>query len=170
MPPKRANIGRKQRATRQQANTRSNETAEESAQRNESVRLQVQRLRENETDELRASRLEDLRDNTRRSRNIAYDNNRHLELIDARDQRQTHRTRNIASFSREAFNYNHEIDYASHPFVVIGPMDKVCSHCNALKYKNETPGMCCASGKVKLPQLNPPPEPLSTLVSGLLII
>jgi ATP-dependent DNA helicase PIF1 len=36
--------------------------------------------------------------------------------------------------------------------VVIGAMDKECPHCNALKFKNETTGMCCASGKV----VNPP--------------
>ncbi|GBP41987.1 hypothetical protein EVAR_33791_1 [Eumeta japonica] len=37
---------------------------------------------------------------------------------------------------------------------------------SALKFKNETPGMCCASGNVKLPELHPPPEALLTLLSG----
>ncbi|GBP56890.1 hypothetical protein EVAR_41639_1 [Eumeta japonica] len=37
---------------------------------------------------------------------------------------------------------------------------------SALKFKNETPGMCCVSGKVKLPELHLPPEPLLTLLSG----
>ncbi|KAL8616748.1 hypothetical protein ACOMHN_017785 [Nucella lapillus] len=27
-------------------------------------------------------------------------------------------------------------------------MDQVCTHCGALKWKRETPGMCCAGGKV----------------------
>ncbi|GBP87827.1 hypothetical protein EVAR_65676_1 [Eumeta japonica] len=45
-------------------------------------------------------------------------------------------------------------------------MDKICMYCSALKLKNKTPGMCCTSGKVKLPELHPPPEPLSTLLSG----
>ncbi|UYV75155.1 hypothetical protein LAZ67_12002687 [Cordylochernes scorpioides] len=40
------------------------------------------------------------------------------------------------------------------------------THCGAQKFKNETPGMCCAGGKVKLPDLRSPPEPLLTLVSG----
>ena len=33
--------------------------------------------------------------------------------------------------------------------------------CSALKFKNETSGICCAGGKVKLPELHSPPEPLS---------
>ncbi|XP_076256063.1 uncharacterized protein LOC143193623 [Rhynchophorus ferrugineus] len=46
-------------------------------------------------------------------------------------------------------------------------MNLVCSHCKALKYKNEANGLCCANGKVKLIQLDPPPEPLYSLVSGI---
>ncbi|XP_050064304.1 uncharacterized protein LOC126555410 [Aphis gossypii] len=42
-----------------------------------------------------------------------------------------------------------------------------CSHCKALKYKNEANGLCCANGKVKLIPLDPPPEPLYSLVSGI---
>ena len=34
-----------------------------------------------------------------------------------------------------------------------------------LKFENETPGMCCAGGKVKLQELHPTPEPMSNLVS-----
>ena len=45
-------------------------------------------------------------------------------------------------------------------------MDNLCRYCFALKFKNETPAMCCAGGKVKLPELHPPPDPLATLVSG----
>ncbi|XP_028967044.1 uncharacterized protein LOC114828182 [Galendromus occidentalis] len=45
-------------------------------------------------------------------------------------------------------------------------MTSVCKFCRALKFANESPGMCCAGGKVKLLDLHPPPEPLSTLMSG----
>uniref|UniRef100_A0A8D8QFU6 Helitron helicase-like domain-containing protein n=1 Tax=Cacopsylla melanoneura TaxID=428564 RepID=A0A8D8QFU6_9HEMI len=45
-------------------------------------------------------------------------------------------------------------------------MNVVCPHCKALKYENESPGLCCASGKVKLAPLVRPPEPLYSLVSG----
>ncbi|KAF2890734.1 hypothetical protein ILUMI_15439, partial [Ignelater luminosus] len=37
----------------------------------------------------------------------------------------------------------------------------------ALKYSGESTGLCCAGGKVKLPQLVPPPDPLRSLVSGM---
>ena len=36
----------------------------------------------------------------------------------------------------------------------------MCPYCKALEFNGETVGMCCASGKVKLPQLAAPLEPL----------
>ncbi|XP_044593948.1 uncharacterized protein LOC123271618 [Cotesia glomerata] len=45
-------------------------------------------------------------------------------------------------------------------------MDKECPHCHALKFKNEPAGMCCASGKVQLPEIETPPEPLNGLLIG----
>ena len=45
-------------------------------------------------------------------------------------------------------------------------MSKICPYCKDLKFNGETMGMCCASGKVKLPQLAAPPEPLKTLLTG----
>ncbi|GFS70892.1 hypothetical protein TNCV_2719741 [Trichonephila clavipes] len=36
----------------------------------------------------------------------------------------------------------------------------------ALKWKGETPGMCCSSGKVKLSPILKPPEPLCSLLKG----
>jgi len=45
-------------------------------------------------------------------------------------------------------------------------MSEICPYCKALKFNAETMGMCCASGKVKLPQLAAPPEPLKTLLIG----
>lgn len=47
-------------------------------------------------------------------------------------------------------------------------MDKVCQHqhCQALKFCNEAPGICCASGKVVLSPLSTPPEPLQSLLAG----
>jgi hypothetical protein len=47
---------------------------------------------------------------------------------------------------RAAFNYNVAIDYSSQQIVAVGPMNVVCPHYNAEKYKNEAPGLCCASG------------------------
>ncbi|KAK2701332.1 hypothetical protein QYM36_020011 [Artemia franciscana] len=45
-------------------------------------------------------------------------------------------------------------------------MSKICPYCKALKFNGETMGMCCASGKVKLPLLAAPPEPLKTFLTG----
>ena len=38
----------------------------------------------------------------------------------------------------------------------IGKMDVECPYCKALKFKNETPSMCCNNGKI---QLQPFPKP-----------
>ena len=46
-------------------------------------------------------------------------------------------------------------------------MDELGVYCSVLKFKNETPGMFCTGGKVKLQQLHPLHEPISTLVSGI---
>lgn len=46
-------------------------------------------------------------------------------------------------------------------------MNDPCSHCGALKWVGEAPGMCCSGGKVKLPALRRPPEPLNSLMSGI---
>ncbi|GBP94147.1 hypothetical protein EVAR_57562_1 [Eumeta japonica] len=48
----------------------------------------------------------------------------------------------------------------------IGRMTTICRYCNALKFKRETAGLCCASGKVKLDPLLTPPQPLKTLFDG----
>ncbi|VVC42169.1 Hypothetical protein CINCED_3A008402 [Cinara cedri] len=45
-------------------------------------------------------------------------------------------------------------------------MNKQYQHCHALKYKGESAGFYCASGKVVLPPLNSPPEPLKALLAG----
>ncbi|GBM44518.1 hypothetical protein AVEN_175615-1 [Araneus ventricosus] len=45
-------------------------------------------------------------------------------------------------------------------------MPVICQHCEAKKWKGETPGMYCSGGKVQLPRLVDPPEPLRTLLIG----
>ena len=50
--------------------------------------------------------------------------------------------------------------------VHIGSMDKVCQHCQAFKWEKEAPGMCCNSGKLQLPLLACPDEPLKSYLSG----
>ncbi|GFS67026.1 uncharacterized protein TNCV_2528051 [Trichonephila clavipes] len=79
----------------------------------------------------------------------------------------TQRTADLnLQYHRLAFRYNPAIDYSSSRNVVIGQMSHVCTYCQALKFNNETKGMCCAGGKIKLPHLEAPPEPLKTLLAG----
>lgn len=45
-------------------------------------------------------------------------------------------------------------------------MNLICAHCQALKFENEPPGMCCLNGKIQLPILEEPPDPLRYYLSG----
>ena len=45
-------------------------------------------------------------------------------------------------------------------------MSYVCGFCLARKWKEEPAGMCCADGKVRLPMLQRPPEPLLSYLNG----
>ncbi|GFW10001.1 uncharacterized protein TNCV_4207661 [Trichonephila clavipes] len=65
-----------------------------------------------------------------------------------------------------AFRYNIAEDYRLSRHVLIGTMKVVCPYCKALKFNGETKGMCCAAGKIKMPQLREQPEPLKTWLAG----
>ena len=41
----------------------------------------------------------------------------------------------------------------------------VCDHCHTLRWKGETPGMCCRKGAIQLPPLLQPPPPLWSLLN-----
>ena len=68
---------------------------------------------------------------------------------------------------RAAFHYDHKIDYCADTSVTIGEMTIICQYCKIFKYSGESTGLCYAGGKVKLPQLVPPPDQLRSLVSGM---
>ncbi|GBP20420.1 hypothetical protein EVAR_14669_1 [Eumeta japonica] len=70
----------------------------------------------------------------------------------------------LAEMLRAAFNYNSQIDYSMYGY--IGIMDATFPHCDAANFPGETPGMCCANGKVRLPTLETPPEPLYSFIFG----
>ncbi|XP_050339655.1 uncharacterized protein LOC126765950 [Bactrocera neohumeralis] len=89
----------------------------------------------------------------------------HLDNSEApRNRRGRTSVYDIRQMEQAAFNYDATIDYSMYAY--IGQMNIECIHCKAFKFKNETPGMCCAGGKVKLPVLELPPEPLHSLVFG----
>ena len=63
-----------------------------------------------------------------------------------------------------AFDYQANVAYEK--FAGIGDMNHQCRYCGALKWVGERPGLCCSGGKVRLPNLDGPPEPLSALLMG----
>jgi len=69
-------------------------------------------------------------------------------------------------FNNAAFFYDPEIPYHDHSFLDIGEMKVICGHCDALKWKGESKGMCCSGGKIKISLLEEPPEPLISLLAG----
>lgn len=163
MPRRRQNIGRRTRRANQAANARSNENEEQRTQRQEADRTSHARSRQNEDAEASAARHAADQMRMRQNRANLADAS-HIEQ-NLNDRLRMQASRDSASLYRAAFQYNHQIDYCSHKSAVIGTMSKVCPHCKALKFKNEPQGLCCSIGKVKLPILNAPPEPLHTLVS-----
>ena len=61
---------------------------------------------------------------------------------------------------RAAFHYDHKIDYCADTSVKFGEVIIICQYYyKALKYSSESTGLCCVRGKVKFPQLVPPPDP-----------
>jgi len=69
-----------------------------------------------------------------------------------------------ASYPGNAFLYELDMLYnTSCKFVQIEEMDKDCQQWTAMKFKRKAPGICCTSGKVKLPKLEQPKEQLKSL-------
>lgn len=63
-------------------------------------------------------------------------------------------------------NYDPSISYKENRIALIGSISVVCEHRMALKFKDESKGMCCLQGKVKLEEVLLPPEPLHSLLTG----
>nr|XP_029709441.1 uncharacterized protein LOC115255455 [Aedes albopictus] len=146
------------------AEARSVESKEQRSSRRHTDRERQAERRSAESSDNRQARLEADRQHHTQVRSSEPSD---LRAVIRANDRERHATRTTnADLKHAAFRYNPYIHYHQHPNVAIGSMDKLCLHCNALKFANESPGMCCAGGKVKLPELSTPPEPLSSLVSG----
>lgn len=160
MPPiRRSNIGARNKNTRRVANLRANETDEQRAHHNEQARLRMANMRGAFSQEERADHME--ADRVVRATRRANDDQDQRNL----NRREERRTRAPPfNLNRAAFRYDSTLAYNDLPCVNIGPLNVVCQHCNALKFSTETPGLCCAGGKVKLPVLAPPPQPLRSLL------
>ncbi|UYV63474.1 hypothetical protein LAZ67_2004170 [Cordylochernes scorpioides] len=71
-----------------------------------------------------------------------------------------------SSMENAGFNYSVAVEYFKHPLISLGMMDTTCRFCGALRWKDESSGMCCSNGKVRLPLIDLPPKPLRSLLSG----
>lgn len=112
---------------------------------------------------------------TSRKRRARYtDKQRKKQMKEARSKyEQNHPGREIEKRAlpwrvkrQSAMSYDPNIDYEGDSTVSLGTMAFKCQHCNALKWKEEAPSMCCSAGKVQLPPFKPLPEPLYSLVMG----
>ena len=122
--------------------------------------------RETETDALREVRLENLRTHATTSRQLETVEHRTTRLELLRKHSTVFNTKKWQNLINAAFSYEASTDYKNHPCLLIGSMTVVCSHCSATKFKGETSGLCCKNGKVQLPTLQTPPEPLKHLLLG----
>ena len=127
-------------------------------------RTTANREAEDATD--REKRLEKKRNRTETSRAVEDQQQQELRRRTMREKATASRSRALSSLSHEGLNYNEGTEYAQHSKVIIGGMTEVCKHCSAKKYPGETAGMCCKNGKVKLPDLENPPDQLQQLMSG----
>ena len=157
--PRRSNLSRQSRNATRIRNIANERTEEEQEIAREQRRVIMARLR--------ASQSQEQSEAARETARLAMRNRR----ANLRDQqldnfRRTRRNLSSTDLNRAAFRYDCSTDYCLHTSVRIGPMDVVCEYCGALKFSGETPGLCCLSGKVKLPLLTPPPEPLHSLLRG----
>ena len=70
----------------------------------------------------------------------------------------------VQAAEKLAFRYDGRCSYDE--LSAIGNPSFECQFCGALKWKSERPGMCCSGGKVRIPKLEPLPEPLYSLIMG----
>ena len=116
--------------------------------------------RNSETKENRCIRLE-------------YMHRRFVTAVDEGTEEETHVRLNCMremipwkKKENSAYHYNPHCAYEADSIVDIGFISFECIHCHALRFKGESPGMCCCNGKIKLDQLQRPPEPLNGLLCG----
>ncbi|GFS92694.1 hypothetical protein TNCV_1161201 [Trichonephila clavipes] len=72
-----------------------------------------------------------------------------VRLLGLRKQRNVAITLKWKAQMHDGFTYNPRYDHESNNLLDVGRMSNVCLKCSALKWKGETPGMSCSSGKVK---------------------
>jgi len=167
MPPKkRGSLGRSTSASRRMAASRAAENPEQTSTRLGEQRTRQAASRAAETPEQTSTRLGEQRTRQAAARAAETPEQGQARRRNDRASRSESRAAQWKFMERDAFQYDPAKSYDGHPQLCIGRMSVVCSYCDALKWAGEASGMCCSNGKVKLPSLQPPPEPLESLMSG----
>jgi hypothetical protein len=97
-----------------------------------------------------------------RKRSTSHQQPQDEETYDTETQVQGRVELHVLDPRPQAYDYN---EHAFHNQTDIGPMSIKCKHCGALKFKAESPGFCCASGKTVLPTYPKPPPYLASLLN-----
>lgn len=164
--PRRSRSSFRSTAAKRMREARSLETSQERDARLEANRLRNSTARANESIERRSVRLQTMRQRNADSRASETSAQRIVRLDSMRLRNAVSNQRMHFVWNLAAFNYDNTCNYATHPDVLVGQMDKECTYCHALKFSTEPPGMCCANGKVRVPLIEEPPEPLRSYISG----
>ncbi|UYV75393.1 hypothetical protein LAZ67_13000114 [Cordylochernes scorpioides] len=144
------------------------------SQRSNSSRVQhAYRLRETRGQNIRRFREQSARQAALRSLETPDPIHSRLQAHSERysSTRRNTRTNNLfssvwSSMENAGFNYSVAVEYFKHPLISLGMMDTTCRFCGALRWKDESSAMCYSNGKVSLPLIDLPPEPLRSLLSG----
>jgi len=153
--------------------SRSQMSEEQRAEANAALRERMNILRDGYDEEQRAEANAALRERMNVLRD-GYDDEQRAEANAAlqermntnRLQKQTKLKANDARHGIATLNGTFKVSELCDSLDAIGSMDIVCKHCNARKFKSETPSTCCMDGKVKLASFNPPPPEINNLWFG----
>lgn len=150
--------------------SRARESSIERSQRLAEQNLRTSQVHARESSTERFQRLEEQNTRNIQACHRESSSERSQRLKNQRERQQTSRARArnqvLAHSNRSAFRYDPQIDYAQQSSVQIGNMTKICPKCSAKKWTDEANGMCCASGKVSLPNIKEPPQPMKNLLTN----
>ena len=151
---------RREKVQQRTAERRSQETAEQAAARRERDQRRIAERRSQET--IAQSDARRARDQERAADRRAGERVASLEVGDFGNRSDIDKR----TWTNLGLCYNHTYGYANHRSLDLGRMTVLCKFCNALKWKGERPGLCCLNGKIAIPVLPEPPQPLKDLLSG----
>lgn len=161
---------RRQRNAESMASQRAAETIEESLDRRQQHANYLMSQRAEETPEQSQARRQQQATymaSQRATETSEMAESRRRTVAERAVQRRQTFTRNTwVVFNKAAFEYDETLDYESHKLIKMEAMTIDCKYCGALKWKEEAPGMCCSGGKVALPFIDEPVQPLKELFSN----